>query len=45
MSIGSSKNVINEMSLRIIYIYIYTYKQDKALDNQKGLICHKTQSN
>ena len=25
--------------------YIYIYKQDFALNNPQGLICHKTQSN
>ena len=25
------------------YIYIYIYKQDLALKNLQGLICHKTQ--
>ena len=26
-----------------IYIYIYIYKQDLALNNSQGLICHKMQ--
>ena len=41
------KNVINKMCLQIIYIYIYIYiyKEDLALNNLRGLICHKTQPN
>ena len=29
----------------MIYIYIYIYKQNLALNNKYGLICHKTQWN
>ena len=37
------KQIINNKSLKIIYIYIYIYiyiKQDLALNNPQGLICH-----
>ena len=27
------------------YIYIYMYKEDFALNNQQGLICHQTKPN
>ena len=45
---GSFKNIIYKIYLQIIYIqhkYIYVYKQDLALNNLQGLICHKTQQN
>ena len=44
MSSDSFKNVINKMSLQIIYL-IYMYKEDLALTNLLWLICHKTQTN
>ena len=42
MSIGLFKNFINKMCLQIIYL-TYIYKQDLALNNPQGLICHKAQ--
>ena len=42
-STGSFKNGHRQtIHLQIIYL-IYMYKQDLALDNLLGLICHKTQ--
>ena len=48
---GLFKMLLQAIRLQIIYIYIYVYicmhvriyKQDLALNNLQGLICHKTQ--
>ena len=48
MSSSSFKNVINRMFLNPIfnvYIYIYIYKEELALNNPQWLICHKTHPN
>ena len=44
MSSGSLKNVINKMSLQILYL-IYIYKRDLTSNNLQWLICHETQLN
>ena len=44
MITGSLKNVINKMSLQIIYLK-YMYKEDLALNNLQWLICHESQLN
>ena len=44
MSLGSSKNVINNMFINHIYL-IYVYKKDLALNNLQWLTCPKTQPN
>ena len=41
MNWGSFKNVINKISLQIIYL-IYMYKEDMALNNLQWMIYHKT---
>ena len=41
MTSSSFQEVIYK--LRIMYINISMYKQDLALHNLQGLICHKTQ--
>ncbi len=41
MSIIFNQICINE-ELLPIYIYIYIYKHDLALNNPKGLVYHKT---
>ncbi len=43
MNLGSFKNVINEMCIQIIYVYLY--KEDLALNNLQWLICLKTKPN
>ena len=45
MTSGSFKNVIYEMCLEIIYLIIYMYKKDLALNNLQWLICHKIRPN
>ena len=42
MSLGSFKNVIEKMSLKIIYLS-NMYKVDLVLTNLQWLICYKTQ--
>ena len=44
MSLGSFKDVINKMYLKIIYIQ-HVYKEDLAINNLQWLICHKTLPN
>ena len=44
MSSGSFKNVINKMSLQILYL-IHMQKQDLALNKQQWFVCHKTNLN
>ena len=41
---SSFKNVINKLCVYKSYL-IYMYKQDLALHNLQGLICHKPQLN
>ena len=48
MRSGSFKNFMNEMEAKPIYllknhVYLYSYKQDLALNNLPRLICRKTQ--
>ena len=44
MSSGSFKNLINKISLEIIYI-VYMLKKYMILDNLQWLIRHKTKPN
>ena len=44
MNSGLFKNVIYKMYLEILYL-IYMYKNDLALNDLEGLICHKTKPN
>ena len=45
MTFDSLKYIINKICSQIIYILIYMYKEDLALNNLQRLMCHKTQIN
>ena len=44
MYLDSFKNVINKMSIQIIF-FIFLYKEDLALNTLQWLICHKFKPN
>ena len=43
IAISNSVFNLNIISMPCNYILVYIYKQDYALNNQQGLMCHKTQ--